>query len=80
MYNKIREEKFLGARITRFGSMKMPETGFLGSDARTSFEFAEVLRSYLQNEGVPDILECQDFCGIGYSAKKMAFGAAVSRS
>lgn len=80
MYNKIKEEKFLGARIIRFSSMKMPETEFLGSDARTSFEFAEVLRSYLQNEGVPDILECHYFCGIGYSAKKMAFEVVVSRS
>ncbi|MBO9631667.1 MAG: glycosyltransferase family 4 protein, partial [Chitinophagaceae bacterium] len=53
-------------RVIRFGLNKTGVGEVLGYQAFLSYEFAHTLNEYLAKEGKPDIIEIQDYQGIGY--------------
>ena len=53
-------------RVVRFGLNQTPQSAALGEFARWSYDAAEVLAAYLQREGVPDVLESQEYLGLPY--------------
>jgi glycosyltransferase involved in cell wall biosynthesis len=53
-------------RIIRFAPNRTNTKDFMGYIAFLSYEFAHVVGDYLKKESCPDILETQDYQGIGY--------------
>jgi glycosyltransferase involved in cell wall biosynthesis len=53
-------------RVIRFAPNRTGMQSSLGHDALLSYEFAHAVGSYLKNESRPDIVEIQDYHGIGY--------------
>jgi glycosyltransferase involved in cell wall biosynthesis len=60
------EEIAEGVRVVRFGRNQAVHSAALGEFARWSLDAAEVLGVYLRREGVPDVLESQDYLGLAY--------------
>ena len=61
-----RELPFKNVELTRFHPNQVDKGEILGSDARLSLEFANIVEIEMSQKGVPDILETQDYSGIGY--------------
>jgi len=57
------EEKI---QLIRFNPNQVKIGKALGHDARLGLEFANIVELEMQQSGVPDILETQDYMGIGY--------------
>ncbi|WP_205509333.1 glycosyltransferase [Longitalea arenae] len=55
-----------GIRIIQFGRYQTNVHNFLGPETGLAFEFAHVIKKYLATEGLPDILESQEYAGIAY--------------
>ena len=55
-----------GIRIVEFPISGSRVSHFLGYDTAIAFEFSEIVKEYMQKEGVPDILEAQEYGGIAY--------------
>lgn len=55
-----------GNRIIRFNTNRSRLAEYLGYTARLSYEFANIVQYLIQKEGKPDIIEAQDYLGIGY--------------
>jgi glycosyltransferase involved in cell wall biosynthesis len=53
-------------KLIQFNPTKLEEGKALGPEARLSFEFANIINSFMKEEGIPDVLEMQDYLGIGY--------------
>jgi glycosyltransferase involved in cell wall biosynthesis len=53
-------------RIIQFNSNRSNMANWLGYAPRLSFEFAAIVRSFIQKEGKPDCLESQEYLGIPY--------------
>ncbi|WP_341350786.1 glycosyltransferase [Sabulibacter ruber] len=64
--SSINEEAINGVRVIRFPFWMTKTINFLGYNAALSYEFAEVVRQYIEREGSPDILESQEYSGIAY--------------
>lgn len=64
--NNLIEEVVNGVRVVRFLPRRTKSHQFLGYNAHLSYEFAEILRKYLEEEGVPDFIESQEYGGIAY--------------
>ncbi|GAB2533637.1 glycosyltransferase [Rufibacter soli] len=62
----ISEELINGVRVIRFLPQKTKTNRYLGYSAQLSYEFAEVIRRFMKQEGVPDVLEAQEYGGIAY--------------
>src|SRR6478736_3643470 len=62
----IQETKIDGIRIVRFLPRQTNAHQFLGYTANLSYEFAEIVKCYIEKEGAPDILEAQEYQGIAY--------------
>lgn len=62
----ISEQYIDNIRVVHFLPQRTEARHFLGYDALLSYEFAEVVRKQMQKYGVPDILETQEYRGIGY--------------
>jgi glycosyltransferase involved in cell wall biosynthesis len=54
------------ARIVRFNPSFTSAYQFLGNITHVSYEFAFILKQFIEREGKPDIIESQDYQGIGY--------------
>lgn len=54
-----------GYRVIRFSPNICKETN-LGYDAHLSYAYAEIVKIFMENEGVPDVLEAQEYAGIAY--------------
>jgi glycosyltransferase involved in cell wall biosynthesis len=52
--------------LIRFKPSQVKIGKALGYDARLSLEFANIIEKQIEIDGVPDILETQDYLGIGY--------------
>jgi glycosyltransferase involved in cell wall biosynthesis len=52
--------------LIRFNPNQVKMGSALGHDARLGLEFANIVELEMQRSGVPDILETQDYLGIGY--------------
>lgn len=53
-------------RTIRFSPRKTRVDSFLGFNAYISYEYAHIIGEYIKAEGVPDILESQEYHGIAY--------------
>lgn len=53
-------------RVIRFSPTQTSSSSFLGHITNTSYEFAEVVRQFVQKEGKPDVIEAQEYLGIAY--------------
>lgn len=62
----IQIEKKAEARIIRFNPDFGNATSFLGDVTALSYAFAEVVKMMIEKEGSPDVIESQDYNGIGY--------------
>jgi glycosyltransferase involved in cell wall biosynthesis len=54
------------ARIIRFNPNLTKTDAFLGSIAHLSYEFAMIVKQFIDEEGKPDHIESQDYNGIAY--------------
>jgi glycosyltransferase involved in cell wall biosynthesis len=59
-------EKRPEARIIRFNPNSTNTDAFLGNITHLSYEFSMILKKIIEQEGKPDIIESQDYNGIGY--------------
>lgn len=59
-------ENFQEARIIRFNPSLTKSHAYLGSITELSYEFANIVKYFIQEEGKPNIIEAQDYLGIGY--------------
>ncbi|MFL5745336.1 MAG: glycosyltransferase [Niastella sp.] len=55
-----------GNRIIHFNTNRTNSAEYFGYTARLSYEFASIVLLLIQQEGKPDIIEAQDYLGIGY--------------
>lgn len=62
----IRENPLEKVELVRFNPNQVSKGTALGPDVRLSLEFAYILEKEMEVKGVPDVLETQDYGGIGY--------------
>lgn len=55
-----------GVRIVEFSRHKTNVEAYLGTETALAFEFANIIKEYIEAEGLPDILESQEYAGIAY--------------
>ncbi len=55
-----------GIRVVRFIQTKTGTHHFLGYTTSISYEYAYVIKLFIEKEGKPDILESQEYLGIAY--------------
>ncbi|MFT3677931.1 MAG: glycosyltransferase [Chitinophagaceae bacterium] len=53
-------------RIVRFNPSRTNTSSFLGHLTNLSYEYAHIVKHFVEKEGKPDILETQEYMGIGY--------------
>jgi glycosyltransferase involved in cell wall biosynthesis len=73
----IREEQQGSIRITRFNPSRTNSSSFLGHVTNISYEFAHIVKWFIEKEGKPDIIEAQEYLGIAYyllQYKKLLYG------
>jgi glycosyltransferase involved in cell wall biosynthesis len=63
---KIKESYSGGIRVIRFCPLLTDAHTFMGFTASLSYEYAEIIKLFVEKEGNPDILESQDYNGIAY--------------
>lgn len=54
------------SKVVRFNPDKFKTASILGYEANLSYAFAEIVKSYIDKDGVPDIIEAQEYMGIAY--------------
>ena len=67
--NSLRRDKISNAdkiRLIEFTSFRTKEAKALGFETARSYDFATVLNDYMKAEGLPDILESQEYGAIPY--------------
>lgn len=64
--NSIKIEKLPEAKLIRFNPSQTKSHSFLGHDTNISYEFAHIVKTFIEKEGKPDIIESQDYNGIAY--------------
>ncbi|HET9825139.1 MAG TPA: glycosyltransferase [Chitinophagaceae bacterium] len=60
-----------GIRLVRFVPTKTKTNQFLGYATSLSYEYAHIVRLYMENEGLPDIIEAQEYLGIAYYLQQL---------
>ena len=55
-----------GIRIVRFVPTKTKTQSFLGYATNLSYEYAHIIKLFIEKEGRPDIIESQEYSGIAY--------------
>ncbi|GGK78191.1 hypothetical protein GCM10011405_27540 [Rufibacter glacialis] len=63
---KIISEEREGVRIVRFNPNHTNSSSHLGHVTNISYEFASIVKAYVEAEGAPDIIEAQEYLGIAY--------------
>jgi hypothetical protein len=61
---KITEDE--GIRIIRFNTSRTNSSSFLGHVTNISYEFAHIVKYFIEKEGKPDCIEAQEYLGIAY--------------
>lgn len=59
-------EKSAEARLIRFNPDRTNTSLFLGTTTQLSYEFSAIVKATIEKEGKPDVIETQDYNGIGY--------------
>lgn len=62
----VTERVSAGVEVVRFYPNQDKKGEALHDDVRLSLEFAYVVEQYIDKEGMPDVVEVQDYLGIGY--------------
>jgi glycosyltransferase involved in cell wall biosynthesis len=62
----IQESEKNGIRIIRFNTSRTKSSSFLGHVTNISYEFAHIVKHFIEKEGPPDIIEAQEYMGIAY--------------
>ena len=55
-----------GIRMIRFNPFRTNSSDFLGHATNISYEFAHIIKHFVETEGKPDIIEAQEYLGIAY--------------
>jgi glycosyltransferase involved in cell wall biosynthesis len=55
-----------GIRIIRFNPSATDSSAFLGHVTNISYEFAHIVKKFVEAEGAPDVIEAQEYLGIAY--------------
>lgn len=55
-----------GIRVIRFSPNRSGTRAFLGYSTQLSYEYAAVVRLFVEREGEPDVVESQEYLGIAY--------------
>jgi glycosyltransferase involved in cell wall biosynthesis len=55
-----------GIRVIRFNPSRTNSSEFLGHVTNISYEFAFIVKAFIEKEGRPDIIEAQEYLGIAY--------------
>lgn len=55
-----------GVRVIRFSPARTKSAAFLGHVTNISYEFAAIVKHFVEQEGPPDIVEAQEYLGIAY--------------
>lgn len=53
-------------RVIRFNTSRTKSSAFLGHTTNISYEFAHIIKHFIEKEGKPDIIEAQEYLGIAY--------------
>lgn len=53
-------------RVVRFSPSRMNAAAHLGHVTNISYEFAHIVKHFIEKEGAPDIIEAQEYLGIAY--------------
>lgn len=64
--SNIQEDEKNGIRIIRFNTSRTNSSSFLGHVTNISYEFAHIVKHFIEKEGQPDIIEAQEYLGITY--------------
>lgn len=73
---KIEVTENEGIRVIRFNPTATKESFYLGHVTSISYEFAHIVKYFIEKEGKPDIIESQEYLGIAYyllQYKKMCY-------
>ncbi len=62
----IQENEKDGIRIIRFSTSRTNSSSFLGHVTNINYEFAHIIKHFIEKEGQPDIIESQEYQGIAY--------------
>lgn len=62
----ISEDEKNGIRLIRFNTSRTNSSAFLGHVTNISYEFAHIVKHFIEKEGQPDIIEAQEYMGIAY--------------
>ena len=60
------EQKSKLLRIIRFNPSRTNSSNFLGYVTNTSYEFAHIVKHFIEREGPPEVIEAQEYQGIAY--------------
>jgi len=60
------EKKSSALRIIRFNPSRTKSSNFLGHITNISYEFAHIVKHFVEKEGQPDVIESQEYLGIAY--------------
>jgi len=60
------EEKSNSLRIIRFNPSRTDSFRFLGHVTNIGYEFAYIVKHFIEKEGKPDVIESQEYLGIAY--------------
>ena len=66
IHHVTREKVAEKITLVRFNPNQVKIGNILGHNARLGLEFAHIIELEMQKAGVPDIVETQDYLGIGY--------------
>jgi glycosyltransferase involved in cell wall biosynthesis len=55
-----------GIRVVRFNASTLTSSSFLGHVTSISYEFARIIKEFIEAEGKPDVIEAQEYLGIAY--------------
>ncbi len=62
-----------GIRLVRFNTSRTNSSSFLGHVTNISYEFAHIVRYFIEKEGQPDLIEAQEYQGIAYYLLQFKF-------
>lgn len=62
----ITETREESLRLVRFNTSRTNSSAFLGHVTNISYEFAHILKHFIEKEGKPDLVEAQEYLGIAY--------------
>ena len=66
--NKLKDNIYFtdGIRVVEFAANRSDTWNYLGYETALAYEFGAVIKNYLEAEGLPDVLESQEYGGIAY--------------